>query len=212
MRQAFKDLTAVGYQLPAAVDPNWLILGNVRTDIPTLEIDFAEVPWWRIARMIWIGSGCSAEANHPAHSMRCRKQSVAEAYHQMREVLCDGLKAGCNPELDWQTRALRFGSAMHTLQDSYALPHCSRIDNGDPHSAIIDMHTYPSRQHPIQAAKDDIWQDHDKTALRPEAAASVTATVAALKMFASQSLAELDRFLQNYVAFREDIATIRQPR
>jgi hypothetical protein len=211
MQQALQDLANSGFVLPEPAQLEWLVLGNIRTDIATLDIGRARVPWWRIALMIWTGAGCSARANHPAHAMRCRRQSVASAYQEMRTILEVGLRAGCDPASSWQTRALRFGSALHTLQDSYSTAHACRINNGDPHSPIIDMHTYPSRQHPISTKKDEVWPDATRTALKPEAAAAVTATVAALRMFVTQSLGDLERFLQNYVAFRGDIAAVCHP-
>lgn len=211
MQRAFDELATLGVQFPSEIDPNWLTLGNIRTDIDTLEIEERLVAWWRIVKMIVVGSTCSEAANHPAHAMRCRRQKISEAYAATRQTIIDGFRAGCDPTLSWQARALRFGSALHTLQDSYATGHCQRVDNGDPHSPIIDFYTYPSRRHPISTARDDIWQDSEKTALKREAAAAITATVAALRLFISQSLDGLDHFLQNYLAFREDISAAYHP-
>lgn len=203
MRQSLAHFEKQGGQLPSAVDPAWLTLGNVRTDVPGLAPD-RRVSWRAILAMLWRGITCH-QAEHPAHAMRCRGQSVADAYQQMRDILLRGFQAGCDPEQDWQARALAFGGMLHTLQDSYCVAHAARIDNGDPTSPLIDMYTYPSRQHPLTTRRDGVWQDAARTAFRPDAAAAIQATVVALGYFAAQSVTSVDDFLDRYVAFRPDI-------
>ncbi|NDJ84562.1 MAG: hypothetical protein GYB66_01620 [Chloroflexi bacterium] len=209
MRQALRDLAASGQDLPAGVDPALLTLGNVRTDIPSIDLD-RRISLWKVAAMIAEGIGCR-QANHPVHAMRCRGQAVAEAYAQMREIVAEKMAAGCDSKHSWQDRALRFGSALHTLQDSYCTGHAQRIDNADPHAPIIDMFTYPSHQHPIISKKDDPWQDRAKTAFKPEAAAAISATVAALKIFVAQSPGAIEGFMEQYLSFRADIAKAHHP-
>jgi hypothetical protein len=204
MRQAFADFEKQGGQLPAAVYPLWLILGNIRTDIPNIDMD-RKVPWWHMVRMIWRGIGCGVHANHPAHAMRCRSQTVSDAYQAMTKIMHDGLVAGCNPELSWQDRALTFGSMLHTLQDSYCPAHARRLNPADATSPIIDMFTYPSRQHPFTTKRDAVWQDEAKTAFNPSAASAIQATVTALRIFSRQAVAEIDEFVERYLAFRADI-------
>jgi hypothetical protein len=124
----------------------------------------------------------------------------------MKNIIRKGLQAGCDKSLSWKERALRFGSALHTLQDSYCTAHARRIDNGDPHSPIIDMYTFPSWHHPISTERDSVWQDRDKTSFKPEAAAAISATVAALRIFSEQSTQTVSGFMEQYLSFREDIA------
>ncbi len=207
MRQAIADLEVSGQALPDGVDPAWLTLGNVRTDVPTIGSDL-KVPLRRMLALLWNGIRCG---DHPAHAMRCRRQSVAEAYAITRALVYNNFQAGCNPDLSWEERALRFGSALHTLQDSYCTGHASRIDNGDPHSPIIGMHTYPSRRHPFTTRRDNPWLDRGKTTFKPEAAAAITATVAALRIFINQTPDDIERFVDSYLSFREDIAAVRYP-
>ncbi len=210
MRQAFDDLAASGPLLPSDIDIDWLILGNIRTDVRTIGPD-RKVPWWYLLELIPELINCK-RARHPAHAMRCHGQPVAVAYAEMREIIDIGFRAGCDPVLSWEDRALRFGSALHTLQDSYCTAHAARIDNSDPHSPLIDMFTYPSSQHPLTTKRDKVWQDTEQTAFKPEAAAAITATVAALHIFATQQPDSIEPFLQQYLAFREDIADVRHPR
>lgn len=218
MHQALQDLATSTHKLPADVDPNWLILGNIRTDVPHIEAD-RQVSWLHFLPMLGlifhpvtslIIDRCGWD-EHPPHAMRCRKQPVMAAYTRMKERVDMGLRAGCDPTLSWEARAIRFGCALHTIQDSYCTAHAARIDNGDPHSPLIDMYTYPSRQHPITTSKDSVWQSKDKTAFKPEAAAAITATVAALRIFVNQQPEAIEPFLQQYLAFRQDIADRRHP-
>lgn len=161
----------------------------------------------QLLRLVLDGFSCKC-GNHPTHAMRCRRQSVVEAYQHMRHHIQSHMQAGCDTTLDWETRALRFGSALHTLQDSYCLAHAARIDNADPHAPLINMYTYPSAQHPFSTKKDEVWQDRLQTAFKPEAAAAITATIAALKIFSTQSAHQIEPFLAQYLAFREDIARV----
>jgi hypothetical protein len=209
MARAISDLQAEGYTLPEAVDPMWLTLGNVRTDIPTLTTA-RRVSLLPILKLLWNGFFCSKH-DHPRHAMRCKGQQVPDAYAHMRRILRERFTEGCDPTRSWQERALSFGSGLHTLQDSYCIAHTTRIDNGDAYSALIDMHTWPSREHPFTTKKDAVWQDAAQTALRPDAAAAVMATAAALKIFIAQDVTSLDEFFAQYVAFREDIARQRHP-
>ncbi|MCB9437984.1 MAG: hypothetical protein H6673_13490 [Anaerolineales bacterium] len=205
MRQAFESSA-----LPTEVDPAWLILGNVRTDFPTVQADHRQ-SIWHLLKLVSDGFSCK-RGNHPIHAMRCRGQVVADAYSQMRQRVLDMMYKGCDAKLDWETRALSFGSALHTLQDSYCTAHAARIDNSDPHSPIINMHTYPSQQHPLSTQKDVVWQDPQQTAFKPDAAAAITATIAALKIFNAQKTDQIEPFLAHYLAFREDIAHVYTPR
>lgn len=209
MQRALDLLAQQRVSLPEAVDPMWLTLGNVRTDVPELDVD-ANAPLWSILRLIAEGFFCS-KANHPRHAMRCKYQTVTDAYQQMMRIVRKRFTAGCDDTETWEARALSFGSGLHTLQDSYCIAHSARIDNGDPHAAIIDMYTWPSRQHPFTTKKDSPWQDAAKTALRPDAAAAVTATVAALKIFVAQDTRLLVSFFEQYLSFRQDIALQRHP-
>lgn len=209
MRQAMADFEAHGGKLPPEVEPDWLTLGNVRTDIATIRAD-KRVPAWQIVLMAARGSSCK-HGDHYVHAMRCRKQKVAEAYPLMRDAIRRGLIKGCDGGLSWEERALALGSALHTLQDSYCTAHAGRIDNGEPTSPIIAMYTYPSKQHPITTQRDNVWQDDEHSAYKPEAAAAIVATIAALHIFASQSVDGVDAFLDRYVAFRQDIAASLNP-
>lgn len=204
MRRSLDMLVQNGQSLPSQVDPVWLTLGNVRTDMPIINVD-KRVSWLAITKLVWAGMRCTPD-HHPAHSMRCRQQTVANAYQLLRERLHQHFLWGCDAALSWQERALAFGSGLHTLQDSYCIAHCSRIDNGDPQSPIVDMHTYPSRQHPITTKRDSVWADADETAFRPDAAAAIAATVVALQIFVAQNATLIEPFLAKYVAFRADIA------
>ena len=204
MQQALRDFESSGNQLPGEVEAMWLTYGNARTDLPTLEVD-RKLPLYRLIKFIWEGIGC-AKAQHPAHAMRCRRQPVSDAYQTMKAIIYKGFQAGCDNSLSWQERALAFGSALHTLQDSYCTAHARRIDNGDPHSPIIDMYTFPSWQHPISTYRDSVWQDREKTSFKPEAAAAITATVSALRIFSEQSAQKVTDFIEQYLPFREDIA------
>ncbi|MBI5931368.1 MAG: hypothetical protein HY862_18820 [Chloroflexi bacterium] len=209
MRQAVADFEAHDGKLPPEVNPDWLTLGNVRTDIANIQLDKL-VSAQAVIIMAARGVTCKY-GEHASHAMRCRKQKVAEAYPHLRETIRRGFAKGCESSLSWEERALAFGSALHTLQDSYCTAHAGRIDNGVPTSPIIAMYTYPSKQHPITTRRDDVWQDADHTAFKPEAAASIVATVAALQIFASQSAEGIETFLDRYVAFREDIAETLNP-
>ncbi|MCQ3932508.1 MAG: hypothetical protein DPW16_18820 [Chloroflexi bacterium] len=209
MRQAAADFETQGGKMPPDVQLDWLILGNVRTDIPNIQTDKC-VSAWEIIVMAARGASCKY-GDHPSHAMRCRKQKVAEAYPLLRETIKRGFIKGCDSGLSWEDRALAFGSALHTLQDSYCIAHAGRVDNAVPTSPIIAMYSYPSKQHPITTQRDNVWQDAGQTAFKPEAAAAITATVAALHIFASQSVDEIDAFLERYVAFREDIAETLNP-
>lgn len=209
MRRSLDIITQNGQHLPADVNPVWLTLGNVRTDMPTIDVD-KRVSWLDVSKLVLAGMHCPPD-HHPAHSMRCRHQTVADAYQLMRKRLVHYFSMGCDATLSWQDRALAFGSGLHTLQDSYCIAHCARIDNGDPHAAIVDMHTYPSRQHPITTKRDSVWADADETAFRPDAAAAISATVAALKIFVAQNTAHIEPFLAKYVTFRADIAQQLHP-
>lgn len=200
MRQTLVDLAQAGYSLPAEVDPMWLTLGNVRTDLPTITPS-KKVPWWRLAVMMWQGITC-INAEHPAHAMRCRSESVPTAYAEMCAIIERGFKRGCDASLDWETRALAFGSMLHTLQDSYCTAHCSRLDNSNPTSPIVDMHTYPSRHHPLTTSRDAVWQDKAQTAFKPYAAAAISASVVAMRFFVAQSVADLPEFMATYLAFQ----------
>lgn len=204
MRQAFQTIT-----LPAEVDPDWLILGNVRTDFPAIQSDRRQ-SIWQLLKLVLDGFSCK-RGKHPIHAMRCRGQAVADAYSYMRQRIIEMMHKGCDARLDWETRALAFGSALHTLQDSYCIAHAARIDNGDPHSPVINMHTYPSQQHPLSTQKDVVWQDTQQTAFKPDAAAAITATIAALKIFSTQTADQIEPFLAHYLAFREDIAHVYTP-
>ena len=203
MRQSLLNLSAEGFELPTVVDHSWLTLGNVRTDIPVIDLD-KHVSWREIVKAVWRGTTCFA-AQHPAHSMRCRGESVRMAYQEMTETVETGFAAAVNQSLSWEQRSLRFGSVLHTIQDSYCTAHVQRIDNGDPASPLIDMYTYPSRQHPLTTVRDGVWQDRNCTAFKPEAAAAIHTTVEALKFFVRQSLNGLDKFMDTYLAFRPDI-------
>lgn len=209
MHRALKQLDQEGFQLHHEVDPMWLTLGNVRTDVPGIELD-RRVSLWQALTLLSEGFLC-AKADHPRHSMRCKNQSVPAAYAQMRHFIKQGIEASCDAEQSWQQRALRFGGAMHTLQDSYCIAHALRIDNGDPFSPLIDMYTWPSREHPFTTKKDAIWADAEETALRPDAAAALTATVEALKIFVRQDVDPINNFLAHFLNFREDIAIQRHP-
>lgn len=209
MRQAVADFETQGGKLPPDVQLDWLILGNVRTDIPNIQTD-KRVSAWEIIVMAVRGASCKY-GDHPSHAMRCRKQKVAEAYPLLRETIKRGFIKGCDSSLSWEDRALAFGSALHTLQDSYCIAHAGRVDNAVPTSPIIAMYTYPSKQHPITTQRDNVWQDEGQTAFKPEAAAAITATVAAFHIFASQSVDEIGTFLDRYVTFREDIARTLYP-
>lgn len=203
MRQSLLNLEAAGVELPAAVDDKWLTLGNVRTDIPTIDLD-RRVSWWDIVTAVWRGTTCMS-AQHPAHAMRCRGQSVRAAYQEMIEIVESGFMAAVNDKLSWEDRSMAFGSTLHTIQDSYCSAHAQRINNGDPASPLIDMYTYPSYQHPITTPKDGVWQDKNRTAFKPEAAAAIHTTVEALKFFVRQSVNGLDDFMGTYISFRPDI-------
>lgn len=209
MARAIAELEHDGVALPTAVEPEWLTLGNVRTDIPTLTKE-RRVSIFPILKLLYNGYFCSRH-DHARHAMRCKGQPVPEAYQHLRRILRERFTAGCDGSRSWQARALDFGSGLHTLQDSYCIAHTTRIDNGDPHAALIDMHTWPSKEHPFTTKKDAVWQDKEETALRPDAAAAVVATVAALKIFVAQDTSLLDDFFAQYVAFREDIARQRHP-
>ena len=209
MARAIDLLQQQGISLPSEVDPLWLTLGNVRTDVPNITADH-RTPIQSILRLIVEGFLCS-KADHPRHAMRCKNQPVVDAYQHMLRILQQRFEDGCDASTTWEERALSFGSGLHTLQDSYCIAHTMRIDNGDPHAAIIDMHTWPSREHPFTTKKDSPWQDKAKTALREDAAAAVTATVAALKIFVAQDTSLLPAFFEQYVSFREDIALQRHP-
>ncbi|PJF39274.1 MAG: hypothetical protein CUN55_14830 [Phototrophicales bacterium] len=204
MKRALEMLEQEGILLPSSVDATWLTLGNVRTDMPNIGVD-RRATWLEVAKLVLAGMGCPPQ-HHPFHAMRCRQQTVAQAYALMRERLIYCFSRGCDAHLSWQERALAFGSGLHTLQDSYCIGHCSRIDNGDPHSPIVDMHTYPSRQHPITTKRDAVWADEQQTAFRADAAAAITATVAALKIFVAQKATLIEPFLSQYVSIRADIA------
>lgn len=203
MRQALEDFAKQGGQLPSEVDPMLLTLGNVRTDVPNIQLD-RKTPWWWIVRMMVTGMTCVG-GKHPAHAMRCRGKSVASAYAEMIALIRQGFETGCDESASWETRALAFGSMLHTLQDSYCIAHATRIDNNDPSSPIIAMHVYPSPEHPFKTSKDAVWHDKQKTAFKPYAAAAISATVEALKFFAAQNLEGLDDFIQTYLSFRGDI-------
>ena len=209
MQHAFDQLARDGLVFNADVDPNWLTLGNVRTDLPALDVN-RRVSIFPVLKLLVDGFLCS-KADHPRHAMRCKHQAVPDAYQQMIEILRRKMIAGCDATQSWEARALIFGSAMHTLQDSYCIAHALRVDNGDPHAAVIDMYTWPSREHPFTTQKDAVWADASQTALRKDAAAAVVATVAALKIFIAQDVALIDAFLDQYVSFREDIAAQRHP-
>ena len=203
MRQALADLAQHGVTLPADVQPDLLTLGNIRRDIPHIEMD-RNISWTVLAVMLWRGITC-LNAHHPEHAMRCRNMSVNTAYTQMVQIIRHGFEQGCDANLSWDERTLSFGAMLHTLQDSYCIAHAGRIDNADPTSPLIDMYTYPSVQHPITTRKDSVWQDKAQTAFKPYAASAIQATVAALKIFASQSLDGLEPFMQTYLAYRPDI-------
>jgi hypothetical protein len=210
MQQAVTDFETQGGQLPSEVNPEWLTLGNVRTDIAKIEADRL-VPAWDILLMAARGATCKY-GNHASHAMRCRRQKVADAYAEMREIIRQGFAKGCDSRLSWEARALAFGSALHTFQDSYCTAHAGRMgDNTVPTAPIIDMYTYPSKHHPIKTQRDNVWQDKERTAFKPEAAAAIAATVAALQIFANQSVEAIEPFLQKYLAFREDIAESLNP-
>lgn len=204
MEQALRDFETSGNHLPSEVEAIWLTFGNTCTDLPDLEPD-RKLPLFRLVQFIWQGFGCE-KARHPVHAMRCRSQPVSDAYQSMKTVIRKGLQAGCDKSLSWKERALRFGSALHTLQDSYCTAHARRIDNGDPHSPIIDMYTFPSWQHPISTYRDSVWQNREQSSFKPEAAAAITATVAALRIFSEQSSQKVTDFIDQYLPFREDIA------
>lgn len=218
MRQAVHDLRSDGTQLPAEVNPDWLTLGNVRTDIASLEMDRK----YPLARIAW-GAGHSvvtsvtsahlpenvAHFPHYRHAMRSRGQPLAESHILMCNYVRDCMHKGLQEGLSWQQRALAFGSALHTLQDSYCTAHAARINNGEPTSPIIDMFCYPSRQHPITTRRDGIWADKQKTAFKPEAAAAITSTVAALRIFIRQAPEEIEPFIARYLPFRGDIRASR---
>lgn len=209
MQQALRDFEKSGDQLPIEVEAKWLIRGNICTDLPTLKAD-RKLPLLHLIRFIWQGFGCE-KAHHTAHAMRCRNQSVLNAYEAMQTIIRNGFSAGCDEKLSWQERALSFGSALHTLQDSYCTAHTRRIDNGDPYSPIIDMYTFPSIHHPISTHRDSVWQDREKTSFKPEAAAAITATSAALRIFSEQSVQKIAGFIEQYLPFREDIAAQFHP-
>lgn len=201
MRQAFTDLAAAGYELPVAVDPDWLILGNVQTDIPTISLD-RRVSWRVIVQAVWRGTTCIA-AEHPAHAMRCRGQSVSDAYAQMIQLIRQRFEAGVDPSRTWEERARQFGSALHTIQDSYCTAHAQRIQNAEPTSPLIDMFTYPSKQHPFTTSRDGVWEG---SRFKPEAAAAILTTVQALKkFFVPQTVEYLDEFAHDYLSFRPEI-------
>lgn len=203
MRQALVDLEKQGVPLPAEVNTDLLVLGNIRRDIPHIEMD-RNVSWTALAIMMWQGITCR-NAHHPEHAMRCRTMSVNDAYTEMLQIIRHGFTEGCNTQRPWDERTLAFGGMLHTLQDSYCIAHAGRIDNAEPTSPLIDMYTYPSRHHPLTTSKDGVWQDKAKTAFKPYAASAIQATVAALKIFAVQSLDGLDQFMDTYVAYRPDI-------
>lgn len=203
MRQAFHDLRQDRVNLPSEVDPELLILGNIRRDIPHIE-PHRNVSWTALVVMMWQGITCR-NAQHPEHAMRCLNVSVDDAYAEMVKVIRRGFTEGCDASLSWKQRTRAFGGMLHTLQDSYCTAHAGRIDNADATSPLIDMYTYPSRQHPFTTRKDSVWQDKAKTTFKPYAGAAIQATVAALKIFSTQSLAGIDQFMQTYVSYRPDI-------
>lgn len=209
MERAIAELEQDGIPLPIEVEPSWLTLGNVRTDLPTMT-STGQVELMPVLKLLWDGFNCSKH-DHPRHAMRCKNQTVPNAYAHMCRIVRDRFTEGCDAQKSWQARALSFGSGLHTLQDSYCIAHTMRIDNGDPHAALIDMHTWPSKEHPFTTKKDAVWQDTEQTALRPDAAAAVVATVAALRIFIAQDTSLLDNFFEQYLAFREDIALQRHP-
>lgn len=210
MRRALHDFDQSGGRLPPEVNPMWLTLGNVQTDLAdiTLQEDRLanRLPALKMSRLLVAGI-FSSHFPHAEHAMRSRGQSLKAAYAELRESLEERLSEGCNPVLSWQKRALRFGSGLHTLQDSYCTGHAERIDNGEATSPLIDMFTYPSRRHPLTTTRDNVWQDKQKTAFKPEAAAAILATVAALDIFATQDPTKIEPFVTRYLAFRPDIRT-----
>lgn len=209
MRRALAQLADEGVRLPPDVQPIWLTLGNVQTDLPSID-ETQRVPIWHVARLVLEGMVCTPD-HHPRHAMRCRRQSVGDAYGLMRERLIWQFERGCDATLSWHERSLAFGGGLHTLQDSYCIAHAARIDNGEPTSPMVDMYTYPSRQHPFTTKRDSVWQDADQTAFRPDAAAAITATVAALKIFVRQDTTQIEPFLTRYVLLRADIAQQLHP-
>lgn len=203
MRQAYQDFLHNGGILSPEVDFNWLILGNIRTDVASRSLE-PQLPLPKLAVMFLDGL-LNKNFPHHVHAMRKRTEAIPDAYQKMRMILCDKMTVGCDPSRSWEDRALDFGSALHTLQDSYCTAHTARMDNGDPYSPIMAMHTYPSREHPFSTHRDAVWADEAKTAFKPEAAAAIAATVEALKIFAAQSPEGIARFLDRYVLFRADL-------
>lgn len=208
-RRAIQDFQTSGKTFPENINPVWFVLGNVRTDVPNLKED-KKLSFFRFVRMFWQGL-TDKKFPHHLHAMRLRETPMPQAYQRFRTGLLERMQKGCDASLSWEERALSFGSALHTLQDSYCVAHTQRVDNGDAHAPLIALHTYPSREHPLMTQKDSVWADEAHTAFKPEAAAAIAATVEALKIFATQSPEHIEEFLNHYIPFRADLYEDTEP-
>lgn len=200
MRLAFARLM---FDLPPGIDPDLIILGNERADMPRKRADGT----------ISLGGVLLA---------LLQAQTLPKYHHAMRQAWHHPIKSLPKVQLALYRRlmkaittpnpslaAQRLGAALHTLQDTYTLGHADREDNGDPFSPLLRVHYSPSKIHPLISAHDRIWADAENTRLTPEAAAALHATLAALELFTVHWRHSADAASQAAAEFVERYAPIR---
>lgn len=175
MREAFARF---GGNLPAGADLDRMILGNDRADLPDKRPD-GTINLWGIARALFRAQVYEKYD----HGMRQPWHHPTRTLPKVQHALYTRLLAAITTP-DIAEACERFGGAMHTLQDTYTLGHTARQNNADPFSPLIRLHFSPSREHPFISPRDNVWEDKTQTRFTPEAEAAITATVAALGLWA----------------------------
>jgi|GEM_PF-5646988 len=201
MQRAF-----VTYQktLSAELNQQRMILGNQRTDVPALRdngtVSVLGITWALVLAQTVpkYRHGMRQPWHHPTNNLWRVQQAL---YDQL-------LLALTTPDPDLASE--QFGSALHTLQDTYTIGHTDRINNGDPFSPIIRLNYSPSRAHPFISPNDTVWANEEQQTLTPPAQAAVQATHAAFDLWSELWCASavtarpiIEAFVKRYVPVRE---------
>ncbi len=186
--------------LPPGIDPDRMILGNQRMDMPRKRADGSIGPWG-LALALWQAQ--TKRKYH--HAMRQPWHHPTRGLPEVQDALNVRLLRAIRTPAPLQASEY-LGAALHTLQDTYTRSHAQRADPADPCSPLCHLHYSPSKTHPLISPDDRVWLDEAETQLKPEAEAAIVATIDAFALFAAhwpqvtpQTEADVADFVARYV-------------